>query len=324
MRWIGVLLTLLIVSPACADPFEVSPYRVSSEITVKFGTGENELAPRSEDWGKNEEVGRFGPFTVDEDGTVYLADIRKNTVMIFSAEGTYQRSVPMKKSSNLVDDLVVQDGALYWIGETPWGHRAYRLDLANGDTLGFAVSDDPSLRQIAGKRATGNLRLEILDRGIGLVDRSAGTCVPLVRDEQVLPPAQQLAMKASGSQPGQPAVGFTWEDTITTSGERTWGDVVLLDEAGRPAKILMKNAAPPDDVAGRCFLLRYHQQGSRYFVVMDLDGQTLTRTRIPDRKLDREIHPAKFLELGEDGSFWELYLTEENGQLECRIVHWAR
>jgi hypothetical protein len=325
MKLLGVLVALMTLagSASAADPFEQHPYHMTSIVTVDFGHGDSLLPAYRKDWGRYE-VGRFGPFTVGADGTVYLADIDRNAVLVFSPTGAYRRSIPMLKRPNLVDDLVVQDGALYWLGNSMFGPKAYRLDLATGDTLGIWISNDPQLQMLGGKRTSGILRLEALPTGVGLVKRTSGERMPLVQAGRILAPTAQLAAKSVGSLPDLPTVGFTLKDTVTTSGERTYADIVCLDAVGRPEKILLRNAGPPEDQRGRYFFMRHLQQEHSYYVVMDLEGNTLTWTRIPRRILHREINLAKEFELREDGSFYELYLSEETGPVQCHIVHWSR
>ena len=330
MKWLWVLgiVTFAVISRA-ADPHEITPYHATSIVTATFGSAENQLGPCSPEWGMHE-ASSFPPFTVGDDGTVYLVDGIRNRVMVFSPTGVYQRSIAMLKNPNLVDDLTEYDGALYWMGESVFGRRIYRLDIATGDTLAIQVANGPEMNLVAGERMSRGLKLQRNSRGLLLWKPVDGTRYPVVADSRILAPAEQLAETRRGGEPNSPALAFTMRDTVTTSGERTHGDIVLLDETGRPERILASNTSHPLSSSGQFFL---HTQcidsghpedpGRCYVIVTNLDGQTITRTLHPRTGLSREIAPRKEFELKADGSYYQLFLTE-NAQLECHIVHWTR
>ncbi len=325
-----LLPVLFILSPATAeDLFEVAPHRVVSEIVIGFGPEPHQLAPRHPGWGRRE-VGAFGPFTVDREGSVYLADTQSNTVKVFTVDGGFKRSIPMLKGPNVVSHMAVHGGGLYWLGESVFGLAAYRLDLETGDTLRVALADEPRfhlLREGDDRRTHGLARLEASAEGLAIVHRYRGIRMPIVVEGGILAPSRQLAATTIGSTPGRPAVGFTVGDQYTRSGEYTRGDLVLLDELGRPDRILVRNAAPGLARGAYIFMRHYEPERGIYRDVRALDGELVSRTRsqwrFADRMPSRDIDLAAEYELQEDGTFHQLYLVEENGRMECRIAHWA-
>ncbi len=324
------LSVLLLASPAMAgDLLEVAPHRVMAEIVIGFGTEPHQLAPRHSGWGRRE-VGAFGPFTVDSDGRVYIADTKANAVKVFTADGGFERQIPMLKEPNVVSQMAVCDGGLYWLGDSAFGLAAYRLDIGTGDTLRVDLADQPEFRRIRegdDRRTHGLAGLQLSGDGLAIIHRYRGIRMPVVVGGGILAPAVQITATTRGSTPGRPAVGFTVGDQYTTSGEYTRGDLVLLDELGRPAKILVRNTEP-GLVRGEYIFMRHYEPGHGiYRDVRTLDGELVSRTRSrwrsADRMRGRDIDLATEYELQEDGTFHQLYLVEDEGQMECRIAHWA-
>ncbi len=342
MRWLRLFLVLALLSVsriAIADPYEVNPYHEELVVEAFFGEAEEMFAPHSEGWGLGE-VGGFGPFAVGDGGMIYIADRGSNTVKIFDSNRppheNFIQSVSMKKRRNLVHDLAVYDGQIFWMGETVFGpRRIFKLDPATGDTTLIRVTNSPELTtNPRGKRIGRSCRLVRTEEGIALWNMSWNKCYPVFRGGVVLDPTAQESEESPGlrSSKRAPAIGFTKEKTVTTSGDSTHADIVILDAAGRPERILVRNASYPYGLADNCFL---HSDGKKvegewreYLAVTAYDGRLLHRTRMLRRPClvhrGIDIRPTRF-RLAPGGSYYELYLTENaEGMVETvRVAKWS-
>jgi hypothetical protein len=316
-NWLAVLsaaVHLWAAGGSPAEPLEISPYHETLVVEAPFGEEEGMFASRSDSWGRGE-VGGFGPFAVGADGRIYIADTKANDVKIFTPGGSFAQSVDMRHKPNLVHDLAVHEGRIFWMGETIWGQcLIFALDPATGDTtrIEATLSLDPS-SGTRGRPISGDCRLVVTDDGVSLFSLRAGKSYPVYQQGRVLRAHEREAQQKHGlDATSAPSIAFTWERTTTTAGEETHGDIVRLASDGRPEKILVRNAGAIYGAVSSCFIHSRVEQGRPYMVVTDYEGETLARTVTPKRLSSRAIEIPHRRRLAEDCSYYELYLTERS------------
>ncbi len=182
-RWLALLsAAALCCTAACshADPYEVNPATASIAVDVRWGDGPGDFTWPGDQWGIGEET-RFGPFALDGSGRFYLTDLVRNDVKIFDRDGHFVEAVPMLQKPNLVDDLAVYEGTIYWFGETPWGIRVLGVRPGSSELIEVGLTDDSILTHRAdGLRITGNCRLIASPEGLEMYVRMAGVSLPLL------------------------------------------------------------------------------------------------------------------------------------------------
>ena len=311
-NWLVVLsaaVHLWSATGSLAEPLEIRPYHETLVVEAPFGEGEGMFAPRSQYWGRGE-VGGFGPFAVAAGGTIYIADTKANDIKIFGPDGDFIRATDMRRKNDIVHDLAVCDGRIFWMREAVGG-RAYVsvLDPATGDTelIGAML---PSSED---RHAFGGCRLVVTDEGVSVYYILAAKSYPVHQNGRALSAREQEEKSSSGLQPTTaPPLAFTWKRATTTGGEETHGDIVCLAPDGRPEKILVRNAGSVRGAASSCFLHTRMEQERPYVVVTDYEGETLARTEMRKRGSSRAIEIPHRWRLAEDCSYYELYLTERS------------
>jgi len=286
-----------------ADPNEVNPPAPHTVVIARWGEGPDEFAWGGEDWGRHEQTS-FGPFVLDAAGCIYLTDLLRNDVKVFTPDGRFDQAVPLLKENNLVYDLAAYDGRIYWIGAIPavlWdpktGERLDRsmmvLSVGPGDTepTVHEVTRDPTLTtNESGRRVHYNCRLALNSDGIDLLAKRTGERFPLVRAGKALTAAEQDAGKEGG-------IALLWKRTPTLSGgEAGRGDIVELDADGRVRRVIVHAydaEAILDANEGYILLSRIMSVGDEehsYLVLRDIDGHMLSVTRRKSRYKDRSLN----------------------------------
>ncbi|MCK4512690.1 hypothetical protein KAW64_13180 [bacterium] len=312
LSWLAVLgaaVHLWAATGSLAEPLELRPYHETLVVEAPFGEGEGMFAPRSESWGRGE-VGGFGPFAVAAGGTIYIADTKANDIKIFAPDGSFVRATDMRRKNNVVHDLAICDGRIFWMDEA-FGGRAYVsvLDPVNGDTELIGAILPSSNR----RHAFGDCRLVVTDEGVSVYYNRAGKSYPVYQNGRALSAREQEEKSSVGLCPTEaPPLAFTWERTTTADGEETHGDIVRLTPDGRPEKILVRNAGSIRGAASSCFLHTRVEQERPYVVLTDYEGETLARTEMPKRGSGRAIDIPHRWRLAQDCSYYELYLTERS------------
>jgi hypothetical protein len=275
-------------------------------------------------WGVGE-VGRFGPFAIDASGRFYLTDLVRNEVKVFGADGSFLEAVPMLQEPNLVDDLAVYDGVIYWFGETPWGIRVLGVRPGSSELIEVELTDDPVLtRRADGLRITGNCRLVAGPGGLEMYVRMAGVSIPLVIAGRAVPACDQMGSLRHGLRTASGAgIAFSRASDATLSGERVDpGDIVRVLPDGLIEGVLAKDTGSPWAVAGRYLLhpdsRTVEGEYRGYFVLRDETGQVISRTRMPRRGFGRAIEVANRFRLAPDRSFYELYLDDGG----AHVIRW--
>ena len=316
-NWLAVLsaaVHLWAATGSLAEPLEIRPYHETLVVEARFGEDESMFAPRSDNWGRGE-VGGFGPFAVGADGRIYIADTKANDVKIFTPDGSFAQSVDMRHKPNLVHDLAVHEGRIFWMGETIWGQRLiFALDPATGDTTRIEATLSPDSSSGArGRSVFGACSLVATDEGVSLFCSRAAKRYPVYQHGRVLRAHEREAVEKRGlSATSGPSIAFTWEKTVTTGGEETHGDIVRLAPDSRPERILVRNAGAIHGVAPGCFLHGRVEQGRSFMVITDYEGETLARTAVRKRSSSRAIEIPHRWRLAEDCSYHELYLTKDS------------
>lgn len=319
-----VVMLLLVGGIAVAsDPFEVNPMQESIVVDAKWGDGPGEFDWRGDEWGLHMQV-RFGPFTLDEQGKIYIADLVRNEVKIYNpGDGSHFENVPMLKEHNLVDDLAVYSGKIYWLGDAVGGMRLLSVDSGSRTLSEFEIAMDPEQCFMQrGSKVYGLHRLVVTPEGINLHTRLQGFNYPLVRNEQVLSPEEQLAAKSQGlKRGGSVAIVKTLERTIAASGESVGpGDIVSVSSDGQILDRLLRYGSLCD-AAGDYFLVEVVEkvQGEprSYWALYDSSVKLLSRTRMPQRDTTREVRMPNPVRLEPDGSWYQLYVDDSG-------VHVAR
>lgn len=311
---LSVAICLWSATGSVTEPLEIGPYRETLVVEARFGEEEGMFAPRSESWGKGE-VGGFGPFAVGGDGTIYISDTKANDVKIFAPDGTFVQSVDMRHKHNLVHDLAVCDGRIFWMGETIWGIRLiFVLDPATGDTTRTEATLDPDPSSGARSHPVfGACSLFATNESVSLHCSRAGKSYPVYQHGRVVRASEREAGAKRGlGATSAPSLAFTWEKTVTTAGQETHGDIVRLTPDGRPEKILVRSAGSVHGVAPSCFLHGRMEQNRACMVVTNYEGETLARTAVRKRSFDRAIDIPHRWRLADDCSYYELYLTEDS------------
>ena len=326
-RWLILLSAIALccaVPCSHADSYELHPAAASAVINGQWGDRPGEFSWPGDMWGVGE-VGRFGPFAIDASGRFYLADLVRNEVKVFERDGSFVEAVPMLQEPNLVDDLAVYDGVIYWFGETPWGIRVLGVRPGSSELIEVELTDDPILTHRAdGLRITGNCRLVAGSGGREMYVRMAGVSIPLVTGGRVVPADEQMHAKRHGLRTASGAgVAFSRESGATLSGERVDpGDIVRVLPDGRIEGVLAKNTGSPWGVTGHYLLhpdsRTVEGQYSSYFILRDETGQVISRTRMPRRGCTRGIDIDNRFRLAPDGSFYELYVNDDG----VHVVRW--
>ncbi len=314
--WLAVLgaaVHLWAATGSLVEPLEIRPYHETLVVEAPFGEGEGMFAPCSESWGRGE-VGGFGPFAVAAGGTIYIADTKANDIKIFAPDGNFVRATDVRRKNNVVHDLAINDGRIFWMREAVGG-RAYVsvLDPATGDTELIGAMLPSSSLDARGRHAFGGCRLVATDEGVSVFYTRAARSYPVYQNGRALNGREQEEKSSAGLRPTEaPPLAFTWERTTTTDGEETHGDIVRLTPDGRPEKILVRNAGSIRGAASSCFLHTRVEQERPYVVVTDYEGETLARTELRKRGSSRAIDIPHRWRLAQDCSYYELYLTERS------------
>lgn len=326
-RWVALLsAAALCCTAACshADPYEVNPATASIAVDVRWGDGPGDFTWPGDGWGVGE-VARFGPFALDASGRIYLTDLVRNEVKIFDSDSSFVEAVPMLQEPNLVDDLAVYDGVVYWFGETPWGIRVLGVRPGSSELTEVEVTEDSILTHRAdGLRITGNCRLIASPDGLEMYVRMAGVSLPLLSGRRAVPASEQMDAKRHGLRTASGAgIAFSRESAAALSGESANpGDIVRVLPDGRIESVLARNTGSPWGAAGEYFLhpdsKTVEGEYRGYFVLRDANGQVLSRTRMPRRGSQREININNRFRLAPDGSFYELYVDDDG----VHVVRW--
>jgi len=275
-------------------------------------------------WGVGE-VGRFGPFAIDSSGRFYLTDLVRNEVKIFDQDGRFVEAVPMLQTPNLVDDLAVYDGTIYWFGETPWGIRVLGVRSGSSELIDVELTSDPVLTYSAeGGRITGNCRLVASPEALEIHARQTGTSFPLLRGKRPVPAAEQSASKRHGLHTDSGVrIMTSFERSTALSGETVdKGEIVRVLPSGQIESVLTRDSGWIWGVAGHYFLhpdcKTIDGEYRCYFVLRNENGDLLSRTRKPSHSSNRQINIRDRYRLAPDGSFYELYVNDDG----VHVVGW--
>ncbi len=306
-----------------ADPYEVNPASAHTVIDAAWGDSPGEFTWPGDGWGIGE-VSRFGPFALDDSGRIYLTDLVRNEVKIFDRDGRFAEAVPMLQEPNLVDDLAVYDGAIYWFGETPWGIRVVGVRPGSPELIDVELTTDPVLTYATdGGRITGNCRLVVGQEGLEMYTLRPGASFPLLRGKRVVPVAEQSASRRYGlSTDSGVGIMTCFEPAMALSGESVGeGEIVRVLPDGRIERVLVRNCGWIWGVAGDYFLHpdceTVEGEHRCYFVLRDVNGTLLSRIRTPKRNTRRTISIDKRFRLAPDGSFYGLYVDDDGVRVRC-------
>lgn len=328
----GIVFSLLAMTVGiagvsrAADPYELNPHPAEVVVEAAWGESVHEFAPHCDTWGTTE-VGGFGAFNLDEDGRIYIADEGSNTVKVFAADGVFLRSVPLQVERNLVDDLIVREGVIYWLREWP-GRPTNIYSVAPGadEAEVFRVAVDPDLKlDHQGRPYVGNLSFAAYPEGVGLYARMLSFFVPVTRNDKPLTKVEQAAAKQRGLPDGDTRIAQIFYPATTTAGKEVEPtDVVRLNQAGEITGIL---APRPGHLLGpsngRFLTARLNKtegEWGGYWVLHDAGGHELSRTLMPRRPDGLNIQINNTVRLASDGSFFELVVDRDCVQ----VVKYAR
>lgn len=321
--WISMLLLCVSSGASAKDPFELNPASEQSVVSASWGNLPSQFTWPGDEWGKGE-VGSFGPFCLDSEGRIYIADTApdRNDVKVFGSNGSWLQSVPMIQWPNIVSGLAVYDGRIYWFGEAmPFMDEAgaalgrYRLLSVEFNPQGqsYTLSELALNRQLnlsrdeRGREFRGNCSLQVTPEGLQIFARRSNISYPLVRGSTVVSPAEQAGAKSYGLKSDGVNIAFDFEH----------GDIVRLGPNGQIEKVLVRNAGWLWGAAGGRFLTECGQTAHgvtrMYFELRDNEGNLLSRTRMPERDCSRNIEiagHARALQLAPDGSWYEMYVDD--------------
>ncbi len=305
---------------ALGDPYENNPAVEVRVVDAPWGDGPGEFRWPGDEWGMHE-VYRYGPFALDDSGRIYIADIyaEPDEVEVFDQQGRFVEMIPMLQKPNIVDDLAIYRGAVYWYGQTPWGIRVLSVRPGAKSVEDIEVASDSLLTWTAhGRRRMSKCSFQVSADGLDFCARRTGVCYPLVRGMEAVAPAEQSALKSYGlGMESGARIMFSFRRTTALSGEEVaGGDVVRVRADGQIEKVLVRNTSQPLGVAGDYFLhteLEEIQGEWRgYWAIRDEHGKLLSRTRKPQRDYTRTIDIRYNIRLAPGGSFYELFV-DDNG-----------
>jgi len=321
-RWICLLFALglcCVAMTALGDPYEVNPAVEVRVVEASWGDGPGEFRWPGDEWGMHE-VWRYGPFALDDSGRIYIADIyaEPDEVEVFDQQGRFVEMISMLQKPNIVDDLAVYRGAIYWYGQTPWGIRVLSVRPGAESVEDVEVTSDPLLTHtLDGKRISGNGRLAVSGEGLSFFALDAGLCYPLVRGTELVPAAEQSALKSRGlamESGARVTTSFGQPRTALSGEEVASGDIVRVRADGQIEKVLVRGRSLRG-VAGDYFFNAdcesVEGEYRCYWVLRDRDGRLLSRTRMPQRDHTRTIAIRYNVRLTPDGSFYELFVDDK-------------
>jgi len=322
-RWTCLLCAVALCCVAVAvlgDPYEVNPAVEVRVVEASWGDVPGEFRWPGDEWGMHE-VWRYGPFALDDSGRIYIADIyaEPDEVEVFDRQGRFVETIPMLQKPNIVDDLAVYKGAIYWYGQTPRGLRVPRVKPGAESVEDVEVTSDPLLTgNIEGRHnVTGNASFFVTPEGLSFYARRSGLCYPLVRGREVVPAAEQSEAKCYGlplSSAARIMTIFGRRTTALSAEEVAGGDIVRVHADGQIEKLLIRGEALRA-VAEGYFLSttseKVENEWRAYWVLRHMDGALLSRTRYATRDHTRNTNIAHDIRLAPDGSFFELFVDDK-------------
>ena len=320
-----LLLALLFCAgqSQAADQYELNPHNADCIVNMSWGNLDNECAPRCEPWGVGE-VGRFGAFDIGAEGRIYIADEKSNTVKVFEPDGEFVASIPMQVKRNLVDDLVVSSGKIFWLRE--WPGQPMKVYFVDPEAEGFGeieVSLNPDLTSDSlGRSYSQNCSLVRESQNVVLYARQGAFSIPLFKNGAITPKEQQFRGKKFGFQTGNSRIGQIKEEAQTISGMNAApGDIVQFDDKEEILGVVAGNPGFLHDVSGSYFLvsrmMKVQNEWNPYWVLFNAEGEELSRTRMPSRADGMNIDIPHNVKLAPDGSFFEL-TVDQNGVSVCK------
>jgi hypothetical protein len=320
--WVCLLVALglcCVAMTALGDPYEVNSAVEVRVVEAAWGEGPGEFRWPGDEWGMHE-VYRYGPFALDDSGRVYIADIyaEPDEVEVFNQRGRFIETIPMLQRPNIVDDLAVYGGAIYWYGQTPWGIRVLRVRPGATSVEDVAVTSDSLLTwSVHGRRRMSKCSFHVSPDGLDFCARRTGVCYPLVRGTEVLDAAEQSEAKCYGLplDSGARIMTIFGRRTTALSGEEVaGGDIVRVRADGEIEEVLVKNEGLIG-VAGSYFLCdtgeKIENEWRTYWVLRDKNGKLLSRTRHAERDHTRTMDILYNVRLAPDGSFYELFVDDK-------------